>query len=453
MEATFNKVAFFNSTYLVNMNSIKNIYKLFKSSNGITIDSRNIEHNTIFFALKGENFDGNLFAQATLDDGCSYAIVDNENIAKQDDRLILVENVLLTLQKLATYHRQELNIPIIAITGTNGKTTTKEILSVVLSKKFNLQSTKGNFNNHIGVPLTLLSITEKHNFAVVEMGANHKGEIKELCEIARPNYGIITNIGKAHLEGFGSFGGVINTKNELYDYLKNNNGIIFQNGDNEILNTILGEYSSIKYGKTDDYFCHGEVFANNPFLEIMYVSNTASNDDFVEEIYVKTKLIGAYNFENILAAVCVGRYFDISNNNISRAIENYSPTNNRSQYIKTKNNAIILDAYNANPSSMKEAIENFSLLDEANKILILGDMLELGKYSTEEHTKIIEKVKTLSFEKVYFVGKEFSSILQENTYKNMNELYSFLKENPLRHKNILVKGSRGIKLEGIVELL
>ena len=350
--------------------SIIDLYDLFIHNPQITTDSRNCPKGSIFFALKGDKFDGNQYAGKALASGCVYAVIDNPDYYI-GERTILVDNVLKTLQQLAHHHRKVLGLPIIGITGTNGKTTTKELLAAVLSTKFNLLYTEGNFNNHIGVPLTLLRLTHDHEMAVIEMGASHPGDIKELVDIVHPNYGIITNVGRAHLEGFGSFEGVIRTKGELYDYIRRSKGKIFIKKENEYLQSIAKGIEQITYGNGDDAFASGQVVSCDPFLVFNWKQQGKLHT-------VETHMIGSYNLDNVLAAVAVGRFFKIPAERISRAIAAYEPTNNRSQFKKTENNELIIDAYNANPSSMKVALDNFITMPVQPKAIILGDMRELG---------------------------------------------------------------------------
>ena len=351
------------------------LYTLFKLYPKIITDSRCVENNSIFFALKGENFDGNKFAIKALESGAKYAVIDNAKF-KLNDNFILVDNVLKCLQQLASFHREQFVIPLIGITGTNGKTTTKELIHTVLKRKFKTHATKGNFNNHIGVPLTLLEMPLNTEIAIIEMGANHQGEIKELCEIAKPNYGLITNIGKAHLEGFGGFEGVVKAKNELYNFIRNY-GRAFLNSDNKLLSELAENLNSIKYGTKQDSDCFAEILEINPYVKLRW-----------NNIDIQSNLIGKYNFENILAAICIGNFFNVAHSNIKSAVENYIPQNNRSQIVQTKTNKILLDAYNANPTSMSLAIESFELLKSKTKVVILGDMLELGDESIFEHKEI-----------------------------------------------------------------
>ncbi len=430
------------------MNTIEEIYKIFQTCQYISTDSRSIRPNSIFFALKGDNFDGNIFIEDAIQKGCAAA-VSSDPIFLDNDKVFVVKDTLKALQDLANLHRRTLNIPIIAITGTNGKTTTKELLSSVLAQKIRVACTGGNKNNHIGVPLTLLSMNRTVDIGIVEMGANHIGEIKTLCEIAEPDYGLITNIGKAHLEGFGSIEGVKKTKGELYDYLKKKNGIIFSNIDNPILNELLNNYSSIGYGKSESAFCVGKYSEYGLEAAVEWQANN-------EKGLAKSNLIGAYNFENILVAITVGSYFDVPGTAIDTAIACYFPRNNRSQLIKTSRNALILDSYNANPTSMIAAIENFKNIKDINKCLILGDMLELGSDASEEHKNILDYVEQSSFKKVFLVGdifSKFSSDYEFNFFNTVEELAKNFVKHPETSKFFLVKGSRGIKLEKCTDYL
>lgn len=376
--------------------SIIDLYDLFIHNPQITTDSRNCPKGSIFFALKGDKFDGNQYAGKALASGCVYAVIDNPDYYI-GERTILVDNVLKTLQQLAHHHRKVLGLPIIGITGTNGKTTTKELLAAVLSTKFNLLYTEGNFNNHIGVPLTLLRLTHDHEMAVIEMGASHPGDIKELVDIVHPNYGIITNVGRAHLEGFGSFEGVIRTKGELYDYIRRSKGKIFIKKENEYLQSIAKGIEQITYGNGDDAFASGQVVSCDPFLVFNWKQQGKLHT-------VETHMIGSYNLDNVLAAVAVGRFFKIPAERISRAIAAYEPTNNRSQFKKTDNNELIIDAYNANPSSMKVALDNFITMPVQPKAIILGDMRELGPTSNELHAEVVEQIKKGQFDKVFLLS-------------------------------------------------
>ena len=428
--------------------TIEQLYKIFRSHPGITTDSRNIPLNSIFFALKGENFNGNKFADDALKKGAAYAIIDEPEYAT-GDRFIVVENVLSCLQQLARHHRDQLKLPILAITGTNGKTTTKELIAAVLAKKFRVNFTQGNLNNHIGVPLTLLSMTSDTEFGVVEMGANHPGEIKTLCEIANPDFGIITNIGKAHLEGFGSFEGVIKTKSELYDFLREKGGKCFLNADNPLLLKQAAKLNQISYGKSTDYFLAGEVASTDSYLVIKALFPKGW-------LYLKSKLVGDYNCENVLAAACVGKYFEIDPIEIQNALAEYTPANNRSQLIAKAKNTIIMDAYNANPTSMLAALNNFANIKHEQKCIILGDMLELGEVSEEEHQKIVDFIDKQRFAETFLVGKHFNntnSPKEKKKFENVELLSNYLKTQPIENKLVLIKGSRGIHLEKILELL
>jgi len=428
--------------------NISEIYTLFKKFPHVVTDSRNVVADSLFFALKGESFNGNKFALDTLEKGCRYAIVDEKSYAI-DDRFILVDDVLTCLQDLAREHRRTLGIPILAITGTNGKTTTKELLNEVLKQKFKTSATQGNFNNHIGVPLTLLAMNAETEFGIVEMGANHPGEIKMLCEIAEPNYGLITNVGKAHLEGFGSFEGVKKTKKELYDYLAQNGGEVFINCENEHLMGMLNQQKTILYGNSEEAFSKARFLQAEPKLIIELRSP-------IGKLYIKTQLIGAYNFENVLAAVTLGRYFKIDEIDIKEALESYTPSNNRSQLLKTDDNVLFLDAYNANPTSMRAAIDNFAAMKMKNKVLILGDMLELGEESEKEHLHVLDLLKEKELSDTILVGNIFSSLASDYKYdafKSVEDLLVYLEKSVLKNKYILIKGSRGIKLEKTIEKL
>ena len=416
---------------------IQELYQLFIKNPIICTDSRKIVKNSIFFALKGENFNGNKFAENAISDGCSFAIIDEKKIAT-NNKFILVKNVLETLQNLARHHRKQLSIPIIGITGTNGKTTSKELIHAVLKSELNSYATKGNLNNHIGVPLSILEITKEHKIAIIEMGANHEKEIEFLCDIAKPTHGVITNIGSAHLEGFKNHQGVINSKNELFNFIKENNGFLFVNDNDDLLLNLSQKIERITYGNNG--FCKGFITKNTPYLSIKF-SHTEIN----------SKLIGEYQFSNIMLAVCIGSKFNIKDSNIKKAIENYTPKNNRSEILKTKDNLLILDAYNANPSSMKAMITSFSKQDYTNKLCILGDMLELGEYTIKEHSAILDLIDTLNLE-IILIGKEFSKI-SNKAFKDRNAFEIFLKSNPIKNKTILLKGSRGISLEKLTNYL
>jgi UDP-N-acetylmuramoyl-tripeptide--D-alanyl-D-alanine ligase len=438
--------------------NILEIYQLFLEFPKITTDSRNVVKNSIFFALKGANFNGNQYAANAIEEGCCYAIID-ENKYKTDSRFILVDDVLTTLQDLGIIHRININKTIIiAITGTNGKTTTKELLKSVLSKKFIVISTQGNLNNHIGVPLTILSMNYETEVGIVEMGANHIGEIKLLCKIAQPDYGIITNIGKAHLEGFGSYQGIIKAKSELYEFLSEKNKIAFINSDNELLTSIINfDLRRITYGNSAKSDYRGQAIEADPFLKIQYESKTTvENKTVVDHIDIETKLVGKYNFENVMASISTGKYFGVSDMDIKQAIETYVPSNNRSQLLQTEHNTLLLDFYNANPSSMELAIINFAELKVINKTLILGDMFELGSDSEKEHLKIIRILQKLDFLNVMLIGKYFHLVSVNTNYlrfQNTDDFINRLISEKLTSRYILIKGSRGMYLERIINYL
>ena len=426
--------------------SIIDLYDLFIHNPQITTDSRNCPKGSIFFALKGDKFDGNQYAGKALASGCVYAVIDNPDYYI-GERTILVDNVLKTLQQLAHHHRKVLGLPIIGITGTNGKTTTKELLAAVLSTKFNLLYTEGNFNNHIGVPLTLLRLTHDHEMAVIEMGASHPGDIKELVDIVHPNYGIITNVGRAHLEGFGSFEGVIRTKGALYDYIRRSKGKIFIKKENEYLQSIAKGIEQITYGNGDDAFASGQVVSCDPFLVFNWKQQGQLHT-------VETHMIGSYNLDNVLAAVAVGRFFKIPAERISRAIAAYEPTNNRSQFKKTENNELIIDAYNANPSSMKVALDNFITMPVQPKAIILGDMRELGPTSDELHAEVVEQIKKGQFDKVFLCGEHFSKVGKEfSPFATTEAMTVELRRQPLKGYHILIKGSHSMGLEKLADIL
>ena len=426
--------------------SIIDLYDLFIHNPQITTDSRNCPKGSIFFALKGDKFDGNQYAGKALASGCVYAVIDNPDYYI-GERTILVDNVLKTLQQLAHHHRKVLGLPIIGITGTNGKTTTKELLAAVLSTKFNLLFTDWNFNNLIGVPLTLLRLTHDHEMAVIEMGASHPGDIKELVDIVHPNYGIITNVGRAHLEGFGSFEGVIRTKGELYDYIRRSKGKIFIKKENEYLQSIAKGIEQITYGNGDDAFASGQVVSCDPFLVFNWKQQGKLHT-------VETHMIGSYNLDNVLAAVAVGRFFKIPAERISRAIAAYEPTNNRSQFKKTDNNELIIDAYNANPSSMKVALDNFITMPVQPKAIILGDMRELGPTCDELHAEVVEQIKKGQFDKVFLCGEHFSKVGKEfSPFATTEAMVEELRKQPLKGYHILIKGSHSMGLEKLADIL
>ena len=417
---------------------ISDLYKIFNNHPNITTDTRKIKENSIFFALKGKNFNGNEFAEKAIINGCHYAIIDQSKF-QLTEKYILVDNVQECLQNLASYHREHLKIPVIGITGSNGKTTSKELIHACLSKELNTLATKGNYNNHIGVPLTLLRIKKEHEIAIIEMGANHINEIKFLCNIAKPNYGIITNIGKAHLEGFKNFEGVKKTKKELYNYIKINNGKIFINNEDTILKEISNDIDRISYGFSGEI--SGSIKESSIFTNVQYNSHI-----------IKTQLIGTYQFYNIMLSIAVATHFGIKLKNISKALTTYKPHNNRSQVIRTESNTIILDAYNANPSSMFEMISSFSKIQNKNKICILGDMAELGEYSYKEHLNLINLIENLKIN-CFYVGNEFSKHNKNNSFTDVYNLVYYLQSKQIKESTVLIKGSRSIELEKVIKVL
>ncbi len=433
--------------------NISDLYNIFLRQPDISIDTRKIKHGDIFFALRG-NTNGNQYAKPAIEQGAAYAIVDDPEYYKNTGKYILVDNTLKTLQQLASYHRKQLNTKIIGLTGSNGKTTTKELIASVLSTKYKVFATRGNLNNHIGVPLSLLSMNSTHEIGIIEMGANHIGEINDLCEIASPELGLITNIGNAHIEGFGSFEGVKKAKSELYQYIKKSNGLVFVNNDNDVLMQLAHELQIPfkSYGSGDDSDFKGACIPSELFLELYFFSSEN------KKVHIKSNLVGSFNCENVLAACAFGKYFDISDQSVKKAIELYTPENNRSQLYKTSNNQLILDYYNANPTSMKAAIQHFAQIDAKNKIPIIGDMLELGDISDKEHKDIAELLEQ-EFQQVILVGKNFRQTTDQYNYKNIqafnntNDLADFLKANPIKNAFILLKGSRAIGLEGIIPFL
>lgn len=425
---------------------IEEIYQCFLQCSAVSTDTRKIDVNSLFVALKGDNFDANSFAQEAINKGASFVIIDDKKFYTDKDKMILVSNSLETLQQLAKYHRQQLGLPIIALTGSNGKTTTKELINVVLSKKYKTIATIGNLNNHIGVPLTLLSLNENTDIGIVEMGANHQKEIEFLCDIAEPDFGYITNFGKAHLEGFGGVEGVIKGKSELYAYLRSHNKTAFVNLDDAIQKDKSSDIASFTFSEHSGSNVVITSVSANPMVKIGFNS-----------IEIQSHLIGLYNANNINVAITIGKYFNISDEDIKNAIENYIPTNNRSQLVEKNDNHIILDAYNANPSSMEAAIVNFKQLENKNKIAILGDMFELGSESNIEHKKISDLLINQTEIEVYFVGKYFFDCKLEN--KNIHFFETFedfainFKNKKLKNQTILIKGSRGMALERTLEII
>ncbi|MDR2469052.1 MAG: UDP-N-acetylmuramoyl-tripeptide--D-alanyl-D-alanine ligase [Tannerella sp.] len=426
------------------MTSLSELYALYLQHPVVTTDSRTASAGAIFFALKGDSFDGNLFVDKALEAGCVCAVVDNPEL-RTDDRIIVTDNALHTLQQLAALHRRTLATPMIGITGTNGKTTTKELLAAVLSEKYHVLCTQGNLNNHIGVPLTLLRLTRAHEIAVVEMGANHLGEIGALARIARPDYGLITNVGAAHLEGFGSLEGVIRAKGELYDFLRTNGGKIFIHKENASLQAIAGGLEQITYGETVDACVSGKITDCHPFLDFQWTHAEQSFN-------VHTQLVGGYNLPNALAAVTAGCYFGIDAGKINAALTAYVPDNNRSQWRKTPFNALIVDAYNANPDSMQAALANFAALHVHPKAVILGDMLELGADSRRLHDDIVRRLETCTFERVILCGKRFTDTgsSRYDCFPDVTALREYLLRHPLQGYYILLKGSHSIHLENII---
>ncbi|MGJ1194731.1 UDP-N-acetylmuramoyl-tripeptide--D-alanyl-D-alanine ligase [Sphingobacterium spiritivorum] len=432
--------------------TIEALYDLYLQHPYVSTDTRNILPGSLFFALKGANFNGNSFADQALQTGASYVIIDEATYAK-DGRYILVDNVLESLQKLANHHRKTLSIPVIGVTGTNGKTTTKELLHATLSQKFKTYATKGNLNNHIGVPLTLLSVDSTIQIAVIEMGANHLKEIAFLCDIAEPTHGLISNVGKAHLEGFGSFEGVKKTKGELYDYLQNHNGTLFLQADNPHLNEMaatrkISEVVTYGFAETNDVI--GKLLKADPLLQIEW-----KEKDKPDSYTVHTQLTGSYNTENFLAAIAVGLYFGVSAGQINTGIERYIPKNNRSQVTKTEHNTIIADYYNANASSMAAALDNIEVIDASRKVIILGDMFEMGDESDAEHEKVVQRAKSIGADRLIFVGKAFrkQAYLEAEFYETSEEAKQALIDRPVINSTILLKASRGMAFEHLMDVL
>jgi UDP-N-acetylmuramoyl-tripeptide--D-alanyl-D-alanine ligase len=429
------------------------LYTLYKQSPLVCTDTRKISEGCLFFALKGPNFNANAFAAEALNKGAAYAIIDDATY-KVNDRCILVDDVLKALQDLARHHRLQLNIPVIAIVGSNGKTTTKELITSVLAQQFNVLATPGNFNNHIGLPLTLLMLKQEHEVAVIEMGANHIGENAELCEIACPSLGLITNNGKDHLEGFGSIEGVAQSNSELYYYLLKNNGTAFVNANDEWLMRMASRLTDkITYAANDDEKnaaadCTGIAEALRPEIIFSFTPSSLSTP-------IKSSLSGDYNFDNIMAAVAIGSHLGVSDENIKKGIELYEPKNNRSQVIRKANNTIYLDAYNANPSSMEASLKNFAAMPFGNKVAIIGDMFEMGSYAAQEHANMIAICQKLSLDEVWLIGEEFAR--QEapgmKQFRSMEEAIAQIKSHPFEGKNIFMKGSRGMKLETLLEVI
>lgn len=430
---------------------LDSIYQHYLSYHTICTDTRNISPGCLFFALKGDNFDANVFARNALNQGAAYVIIDNPAY-QYDDRCLLVEDVLTTLQELARYHRSQLRIPVIGLTGSNGKTTTKELINAVLSEKYRTFATKGNLNNHIGVPLSILTIKEDTEIAVIEMGANHQKEIEFLCGIAQPTHGLITNIGRAHLDGFGGFEGVKKGKAELFQYLKKENGTAFINRDNPYImemSVATGLDHLVYYGTEGFNFITGQLMASDPMLSLSWKGRD-------ESFSVSTHLTGTYNFENILAAICAGAFFNLNAEQINRGLESYFPKNNRSQLTKTETNTVICDFYNANPSSMSAALKNLTSLAAARKVAIIGDMFELGAEAEQQHQEIAALAENSGLDTIILIGKHFYAL--KDRYKGEfftapSEAAEWLEANPVRDALVLLKGSRGMALEQLLPYL
>ncbi len=429
------------------------LYQIYLKHRNICTDTRKITKSCLFFALKGENFDANTFASKAIEAGAAFAIIDDERYANSD-KCILVEDVLCALQELSVFHRKQLKIPVIGITGTNGKTTTKELIRSVLSQHCRTFATEGNLNNHIGVPLSVLAIGDDCDIAIIEMGANHQKEIAFLCSLAQPGYGLITNVGKAHLEGFGGVEGVKMGKGELYEYLAKTNGTVFINTDNPTLVDMSRDREVIKvvgYGKGATNFVSGGLKELSPFLTIEWQLKGREDAVFTAE----SNLPGTYNFENILAAICIGSFFKLSTEQINQGIKAYQPKNNRSQILKTENNTLICDYYNANPSSMVVALDNLHEVPAENKVIILGDMFELGLDSSLEHRSIVEKVMEITASRKIFIGEEFYKLKDKSAefYRTTSEASLAIQKTPPKGSTILLKGSRGMKLEDLISNL
>jgi len=428
---------------------LEKLYHHYLNHGSVATDSRSIPKGAIFFGLKGDKFDGNKFAEQALNNGASLAVIDNPTFMTHD--CILVENTLKTLQELANHHRKQLKAKIIGITGTNGKTTTKELIQCVLSKKYHAVATKGNLNNQIGVPLTLLSLTADVEVAIVEMGASHPGDIAELASIAAPDIGIITNIGKAHLEGFGSYEGVVRTKGELYDYIARHKGLIIYNQHNEVLKQLamgIGIANKLEYSN----YCKSIKVTNQHDTPFISVNVEMAGTD--KPMDIKTKLVGSYNIENIEAAIAVGLHFGVKPELIKNAIEEYNPSNSRSQLIQTKRNTVIMDAYNANPTSMEAAVRNFISLESPNKIIILGEMLELGSYAESEHKKVVKLLESLGATQVFLIGQNFSGINSSyGWFADAKACAEYFLSHEVANATILLKGSRGVGLERVLDVL
>ncbi|MCU0359133.1 MAG: UDP-N-acetylmuramoyl-tripeptide--D-alanyl-D-alanine ligase [Bacteroidia bacterium] len=431
--------------------SIQKLYDYFQESDfKICTDTRKLEPGALFVCLKGENFNANQFAATAIESGCRYAIVDEEQYISHPN-IKFVDNTLSALQNLANYHRNQFKLPVLAITGSNGKTTNKELIHAVLEKKYKTLATIGNLNNHIGVPLTLLRLRKEHEFLIVEMGANHQGEIAALCSIAEPDYGLITNIGKAHLEGFGGLEGVIKGKSEMYHYIRKKKGKVFVNGDDTLLLSLTHDLERITYGTEPHNTLVGREIQNSETLAFAYKIGQEGK----ETKNLHTHLIGSYNLPNFLAAACIGHYFSVKEKDICEALKNYTPNMNRSQLVQTKKNKIVLDAYNANPNSMQLAIENFAKLPAERKLVLLGDMFELGAQSREEHLKLIELLQKNKIENAVLVGASFFALETKPylKFQTTSECKTYLQKASIENYTILIKGSRGMKMEVLLEVL
>lgn len=434
--------------------SIEELYGFYlKAKQQICTDTRKLEAGSVFFALKGGNFNANEFAQKAIDAGCSLAVVDEEKYVT-NTKIVLVEDVLKALQQLATHHRRQFKIPFLAITGSNGKTTNKELINAVLSKKFKTLATIGNLNNHIGVPLTILNIKTEHEFAIIEMGANHQGEINDLCQIAEPDFGLITNIGKAHLEGFGGEEGIKKGKSELYKYIRSKNGKVFINADDDVLNELAFDNDKVTYGCKKLYDVIGKDCTTSEMVSMKFTTRYGEKD-WNKLPIINTQIVGSYNFINCLTAACLGNYFKVEDDLIKEALENYLPNMNRSQLVKTNRNTVLLDAYNANPNSMMVAIENFANYRSEKKLVLLGDMFELGEFSHAEHQKIVNLLEEKKLQNVVLVGEEFFKLdtKQFQKFKTTLECLNYLKNLNVSDNTILIKGSRGMKMETLQDVL
>ena len=436
--------------------TIEQLYEVYRKHPVICTDTRKIGKSCLFFALKGDHFNGNEFAQQAIENGAAYAIIDEEKYAV-NERFILVSDVLETLQDLARYHRKQLSIPVIGITGSNGKTTTKELIRSVLSQQFRTFATEGNLNNHIGVPLSILSINDACEIAIIEMGANHQKEIEFLCGIAQPTQGLITNVGKAHLEGFGGIEGVKIGKGELYEFIAKTEGTLFINADNPVLKEMCAErgvQKTVSYGSAKDNFISAVLKSSSPYLVIDWMTKNESSGDLIYT--AESNLPGIYNFDNIVCAICIGSYFKLSPGQINSGINSYHPLNNRSQLLKTERNTIICDYYNANPSSMIVALDNLESMDTDSKAVILGDMFELGNEAGREHQLILNKAMAVNSTRKILIGEEFYKLKANHTaefFKTVQEAQIALEKNPIMACTVLVKGSRGMKLETLLPLL